>query len=83
VTSERGAWALAALIQGFGGADTIAFAAEFAFWGGAGGLLAGTRLGFRQFRVNQTGLTGLTGFRRAETQSSSSCLGLRFVGPIR
>jgi hypothetical protein len=33
------------LIQGFGGADAIAFAAEFAFWGGgAGALLAGTRL---------------------------------------
>jgi hypothetical protein len=42
--------ALPALIHGFGGAETIAFAAEFAFWGGgAGALLAGTRLGLRQF----------------------------------
>lgn len=42
--------ALAALIQGFGGADTIAFAAQFALWSGrAGALLAGTRLGLRQF----------------------------------
>jgi len=41
---------LAALIQGFGGAETIAFAAEFAFGGGgAGALFAGTGLGFRQF----------------------------------
>jgi hypothetical protein len=38
------------LIQGFGGADTIAFSAQFAFrGGGAGALLAGTRFGFRQF----------------------------------
>jgi len=44
VTSGEGA-ALAALIQGFGGAETIAFAAEFAFrGGGAGALFAGTRL---------------------------------------
>ena len=44
MTSGEGA-ALAALIQGFGGAETIAFAAEFAFrGGGAGALLAGTRL---------------------------------------
>jgi hypothetical protein len=38
------------LVHGFGGADTIAFSAEFAFrGGGAGALLAGTRLGLRQF----------------------------------
>jgi hypothetical protein len=41
---------LAALIHGFGGAEAVAFAAEFAFWSeGAGALLAGTRFGFRQF----------------------------------
>src|ERR1700719_3375931 len=46
----RGTWALAALIQGFGGAETIAFAAQFAFrGGGARALLAGTRLGLGQF----------------------------------
>ena len=49
-SERRGALALAALIHGFGGADTIAFSAQFAFWGGrAGALLAGTRLGFCQF----------------------------------
>lgn len=47
---RRGSWALAVLIQGFGGADTIAFSAQFAFQGGrSGALLAGTRLGFCQF----------------------------------
>jgi hypothetical protein len=36
---------LPALIQGFGGTETIAFAAQFAFrGGGAGALLAGARL---------------------------------------
>jgi hypothetical protein len=38
-------------------AETIAFAAEFRpSVRGAGALLAGTRLGFRQFLVNQPGL---------------------------
>ena len=41
---------LPALIQGFGGADTVAFSAQFAFrGGGAGALLAGTRLCLGQF----------------------------------
>jgi hypothetical protein len=38
------------LIHGFRGAETIAFSAQFAFWGGrAGALFAGTRLGLCQF----------------------------------
>jgi len=38
------------LIQGLGGAEAIAFAAQFAFRGWrAGALLAGTRRGLRQF----------------------------------
>jgi hypothetical protein len=57
---SRGASALAALVQGFRGAETIAFAAEFAFrGGGAGALLAGARLGFRQFLAS----AGEAGFK--------------------
>ena len=42
--------ALSALIESFCGADVISFSAQFAFrGGGAGALLAGTRLGLRQF----------------------------------
>jgi hypothetical protein len=44
-SQARGASTLTALIESFRGAETIAFAAEFAFrGGGAGALLAGTRL---------------------------------------
>lgn len=44
-SKRRGNLALAVLIQGLGGAEAIAFAAEFAFRsGGAGALFAGTWL---------------------------------------
>src|SRR3954464_13097996 len=75
--------ALAALIQGFGGADAIAFAAEFTFWGrGAGALFAGTRLGLRQFLAT----TGETGFADGDAGASGAfgaalaAVGFAFVG---
>jgi hypothetical protein len=61
--------ALAALIQGFGGADTIAFSAQFAFRGGrAGALLAGARLGLRQFLAP----TGEAGFPDGDAGATSA-----------
>ena len=75
--------ALAALIQGFGGADTIAFAAQFAFrGGGAGALLVGTRLGFRLF-LSQLWLSIRENFidTGAESAQQSGVLEARCHGP--
>jgi hypothetical protein len=78
------------LIQGFGGAETIAFAAEFAFWGaGAGALLAGARLGLRQFlaAAGEAGLAdgdaGATGaFGATLAAVGLALVGIAFAWPL-
>src|SRR5205807_6426963 len=87
---SEGTRSLAALIQGFRGADTIAFAAQFAFRrGSAGALLAGTRLGLGQFlaAAGEAGLpdgdAGATGaFRATLAAVGFALVGIAFSGPL-
>jgi hypothetical protein len=82
--------ALAALIQGFGGAEAVAFAAELAFRGrGAGALLAGTRLGLGQslaaageagFADGDASATGAFGTSLAAV--SLALVGVAFARPL-
>jgi hypothetical protein len=80
---SEGTRSLSALIQGFGGADAISFAAQFALrGGGAGALLAGTRLGFCQFLAP----TGEAGFADGDAGATGAfgatlaTVGFAFVG---